>query len=367
MSPFTRLGHALLVVAALTLLGRQPAVAAAPRLAPPPAPAPRHPATVYPPPGCTTTTTTYVNLTPQALLDNTTITSTVSVAGLPPTLWQVEARTALSHTFPGDLEIYLNSPYPFDTPGTLSTRNGGSADNSFANTQWSDRAFLGVTEVSFGIGVNQPDLIPEGAMGNYRFHDPNGVWQLIVRDKATSDTGTLNGWSLHLTTLNEPYVSASQFPHNPTDQAIANPGTTTSTIQVSQAGEYLMNLTVQTVISHSASGDLTLTLTAPSGLTTTLTHERGGLLDNLYHNTTWTDSPIYSPGPVTDATYVDGQALAQVQPEGALGHFVGSDPNGTWTLTIKDSSGLNAGLLKDWSLGLYTGACQPVYLPAVQR
>jgi subtilisin-like proprotein convertase family protein len=367
MLSITRLGHALGLVAALALhFG--PTAEASRALAPLPAPR-AAPAGEEPdaPPGCTTTTTVYGAYQPAAITDNTTITSTLTVSGLHRDIWKIEAQTFISHTYPGDLSVFLISPYPFDVPGALTTGNGGTADNVFASTLWTDRAPIGVTEAAFVPNVNRPMLIPEGAMGEYRFHDPNGPWQLVVSDMADSDTGTLNGWNLAVTTLNELYIGASQFPHNATDKPIANPGTITSTIVVSNAGHYLVKLTAQTIISHPASGDLTLMLTAPNGLTTTLTHENGGVRANLFNNTTWTDSPIEGPGPVTDAPYVDGEALFQVQPEGAMGHFVGVDPNGTWTLTIRDSNPANAGLLKDWSLGVYTGYCQPLYLPALNR
>ena len=366
MPPAARLCRALLIAAVgLAVLGRPPQPAAA--SAPPAGPVPLGATTVDAPPGCTVTTTHYQDPTPVAIIDNTTFTRTLTVNGFTHNVWKVTAHTAISHTFPSDLEIYLNSPYPFDVPGVLTTRNGGTADNVFAHTTWDDDRTLGVTEVVFANGVNQPYLIPEGALGNYRFHDPNGAWQLVVRDVITSDVGTLNGWDLYVTTLNETLISASSFLHNTTDTAIASPGTTQSSIVVSGAGHYLTNVTAQTVISHSASGDLTLILTAPNGLTTTLTQENGGYLDNLYNGTDWTDAPIPPGGPVTDASYVNNVALFQVQPEGALGRFVGVDPNGTWTLTIKDANLLNTGVLKDWSLALYTGYCAPIYVPFTVR
>ncbi|MCC7360045.1 MAG: proprotein convertase P-domain-containing protein [Anaerolineales bacterium] len=366
MLPAACLRNSLLIAAAgLALLGRPPQLAAA--NTPPPERRPAAATTVDAPPGCTVTTTHYQDVTPVAIPDLNTITRTLTVSGLSYDLWKVTAYTAISHTWNADLDIYLNSPYPADLTGTLTTQNGGSADNVFSATTWDDDQTLGVTEVAFTNNVPQYYLVPEGAMGNYRFHSPNGNWQLVVRDNAGGDTGTLNRWELEITTLNELLIVDDRSYSNSVDTPIANPGTTTSNIVVSNAGHYLTNVTAQTVISHSASGDLTLMLTAPDGLTTTLTNNRGGPFDNLYNGTTWTDSPIPPGGPVTDADYSNNVVLAQVQPEGAMGRFVGVDPNGTWTLTIKDNNSPNSGVLKDWSLGIYTGYCAPVYLPVAVR
>ena len=73
-------------------------------------------------------------------------------------------------------------------------------------------------------------------------------------------------------------------------------------------------------------------------------------------------------GPLTNATYVNGVPLDQVQPEGAMGHFKGSNPNGVWTLAITDMrGGADSGSLDSWQLGVYTKQCNALYLPAVER
>ena len=109
-----------------------------------------------------------------------------------------------------------------------------------------------------------------------------------------------------------------------------------------------------------------MTLTAPNGLTTTLTANRGGAYSNLSNGTLWTDTPNVGPGPVTDADFTHG-FLTQVQPEGAMGHFVGYNPNGQWTLTIKNTSGVDTGLLDEWGVNIQTGYCTPTYLPVITR
>lgn len=358
------------VILALALGQQAPAsaaIVAEPALLPP---------SPTPPPGCFATTHSYTQPTPQAIPDKDLngITSTIHVSGLPPFTWNVTVQTAIPHTFSADLRVYLLAP---DQPGfknTLTSDNGIAAADVFSPTLWSDQAPLGVTEANLISHVNQPFLIPEGAMGAHYGHNPNGDWRLWVVDAGQGDTGTLNSWSLNVTTLPfEPPIRASQFPTDNTSHAIPNPGTLTATLNVSNAGPVLDNLTLRTSIAISDSGDLKLTLTSPTGLTTTLVNGNDLLgafngLANLFNGTLWTDDPV-GGGPVTDANPVSGQPLDQVQPEGAMRHFAGSNPNGTWTLTITDMTGdaLPQGFLNSWQLGIYTSRCDALYLPTVRR
>ncbi|MEP7357388.1 MAG: proprotein convertase P-domain-containing protein [Anaerolineales bacterium] len=64
---------------------------------------------------------------------------------------------------------------------------------------------------------------------------------------------------------------------------------------------------------------------------------------------------------------MDGDNLGQVQPEGAMRHFVGSNPNGSWRLTVTDTGGPGTGSLNSWQLGIYTSHCEAVYLPVIRR
>jgi subtilisin-like proprotein convertase family protein len=317
-----------------------------------------------PPPGCPATTYTYPVTTPIPIPDRSTITSTIPVSGLAPYIWNVTARTSISHTFPSDLNVYLLAPNEFGFRNTLTTHNGDGNDNVFANTLWSDQAPYGVTEVGFAPNTNQPFLIPEGAMGAHFAHNPNGDWKLVVQDVVTGDVGILNNWTLSITTLPFRPIGASQFRTDNTSHAITSPGTLTRTLTVNNAGPVLNYVTLQAYIPYNISGDLRIRLTSPTGLTTTLVNNRGGALADLFNGVTFTDDPV-GGGPVTDAKYQNGVALGQVQPEGAMRHFAGSNPNGTWTLTITSSGG--SGSLNSWQLGIYTGHCDTLYLPAVRR
>ncbi|NOT63026.1 MAG: hypothetical protein HOP19_22690, partial [Acidobacteria bacterium] len=91
-----------------------------------------------PPAGCTLTTTMGSNGTAQAINDNATTTSTIVIAGAGAYLWDVDALTAITHTFPGDIDMTLTSPA--GTIVTLTSDNVGSSDNVFNGTTWDDDA-----------------------------------------------------------------------------------------------------------------------------------------------------------------------------------------------------------------------------------
>ena len=190
----------------------------------------------------------------------------------------------------------------------------------------------------------------------------------MVSDVALSDTGRLNSWSLTITTLPFRPIGASRFQNSNPNLAIPQPGTITSTITVSNLGGRVDEVTVQMALPYNHSGDLDISLVAPNGLTTTLTSGNGDGLSDQFDGVTFTDDPVLSPrGPVTDANYVDGVNLQQAQPEGALGHFHGIDPNGPWRLVVHNATTGGLGILKSWQLGLHTSRCEALYLPLVLR
>jgi subtilisin-like proprotein convertase family protein len=368
-----RLGQWIAILAGLALaLGGQPpatpVTAARPVTAVPPLLPMGDFPFVPPPPGCVSAEQGRINTEAQPISDFSTLTSTLTISNALPYMWNVTALTAISHTFASDLRVYLLGPNEFGVRNTLTTNNGQGNDNVFAYTIWSDLAPLGVTEAAFLNNVVAPYLIPEGAMGKHYGHDANGIWKLVVEDAASEDIGQLNAWAVNVVTLPFAPMGASQFPSKVVNQAISNTDTITSAIVVTGAGTLLDNVTVNLVVSHTQSDELSMTLWAPTGLTTTLTSGNGFTMTNLYNGVEFTDDPV-GPfmGPVTDAAYVDGVNLGQVQPEGAMRHFAGINPNGPWRLVITDSGGTGTGTLVSWQLGIYTSHCEAVYLPAVSR
>ncbi len=129
----------------------------------------------------------------------------------------------------------------------------------------------------------------------------------------------------------------------------------TSTIVVSGASGYLLDVDMLAAVSHSFPADLDVTLTSPEGTTSTITTDNGGSNDDVFGNAAtdvrWDDDG--SGGPVTDALLLPGIPSPQpLVPEEAMGAFVGENPNGTWILTVADDAAPADGQLHRWSLEL---------------
>ena len=129
-----------------------------------------------------------------------------------------------------------------------------------------------------------------------------------------------------------------------------------STITISGAGTYLLDVDLTTAITHTFNGDLDFTLTSPAGTVVVVSTDNGSLNDNVFNGTLWDDQ---ANAPVQFAVFADLVVETPLTVEGALGAFVGEDPNGTWTLTIGDDLGLDTGTLNSWSLDLATVATAP--------
>src|SRR5206468_12115310 len=137
------------------------------------------------------------------------VSSTIPIAGLGTSICRMNVTTDISHTFNGDLDITLMSPA--GTVVTLTTDNGGGADNVFAGTVWDDKANPGgqvpyasndglVTDQTYVNGVTATPLVPEEALAAFFGENPTGTWTLTISDDSAGDGGTLNSWSIHVET-----------------------------------------------------------------------------------------------------------------------------------------------------------------------
>ncbi len=103
----------------------------------------------------------------QAILDNTTITSSMTISG-DMYVEDLMVTINLTHTYIGDLTIILYAPD--GSPLPLSVNQGGSADFT-GSWSFGITAILGAEVIS-------------------------GTWTLSIQDSAGGDTGLLSGWSM---------------------------------------------------------------------------------------------------------------------------------------------------------------------------
>lgn len=104
----------------------------------------------------------------------------------------VEVTLNITHSFDADLDVFLISPS--GTQVELFTGVGGQFNN-FTNTRLSDDA---ATPIISGTAPFTGTYRPEGLLSDFINDDAHGTWQLLIRDTAFGDVGTLNAWTLHL-------------------------------------------------------------------------------------------------------------------------------------------------------------------------
>jgi subtilisin-like proprotein convertase family protein len=127
-----------------------------------------------------------------------------------------------------------------------------------------------------------------------------------------------------------------------TPLAITDNSTTTSVIPISFNGS-VADLDLLLDITHTYDGDLSATLTSPSGVQVTLFNRIGGSGNN-YTQTYFDDeaaNSINSGSPPFTGNF---------RPLGSFSNFDNGSVQGNWTLRVTDSAGLDQGSLNSWSL-----------------
>ena len=143
--------------------------------------------------------TTFTNSTPVSIPDKPTsgfspVTSSVVVSGIGTSITDVNVRVNITHTWDADLDVFLIAPD--GTRVELFTDVGGSGDN-FTNTVLDDQA---ATAITAGTAPFTSTYRPEGSLATLNGKNPNGTWRLELTDDTSADVGTLNNWSVIITT-----------------------------------------------------------------------------------------------------------------------------------------------------------------------
>lgn len=138
------------------------------------------------------------------ILDNATVSAPVTVAGLGGLITELTVSldgadcstgvsSGIEHTFLGDLDVSLEAPD--GTTVLLANRVGGSGDN-FCQTTFDDAA---VASIVAGSAPFAGSFQPANALSGFDGRNPNGVWSLVVADRAGADIGNIRAFSLHIT------------------------------------------------------------------------------------------------------------------------------------------------------------------------
>ncbi|MEN9362281.1 MAG: hypothetical protein RL095_3816, partial [Verrucomicrobiota bacterium] len=133
----------------------------------------------------------YTNSSTLTLADPGTVNSTQVVSSIGSIL-DVNVLVNLSHTYDSDLVLTLI--HPDGTSIVLANGVGGGSDN-FTNTLFDQGA---ATLITAGAAPFTGTFRPSGDLSLLNGKDLSGTWTLRIQDKFSTDTGTLNSWSLQL-------------------------------------------------------------------------------------------------------------------------------------------------------------------------
>jgi subtilisin-like proprotein convertase family protein len=140
---------------------------------------------------------------------------------------------------------------------------------------------------------------------------------------------------------------------------IPDSGSVSSSITVSGASPVLRDVDLKTLITHTHTGDLRLTLTH-NGKTVLIKDQTSAAgpvpgaaaaWDDLWNGTVWDDGAGHDRV-ASDFNFTDNGVVTPLVPQTPLGRFIGDDPNGVWTLTIEDTDNGDTGALNGWSLDI---------------
>lgn len=137
---------------------------------------------------------------PRSLPDQSTVTSRLFFNGFGGLIGDVNVSFNITHTFVGDLELTLVSPQ--GTRVQLINHVGGGG-NDFRNTVLDDEA---PTPITTGTAPFVGRYKPSSLLSAFDGENANGTWTLEVSDTVGGDSGSLNAWSLEITTLILPPV-----------------------------------------------------------------------------------------------------------------------------------------------------------------
>jgi len=118
-------------------------------------------------------------------------------------IYDLDVTINITHTYDSDLTIWLETPW---NVRILLAMNVGTSGDNFVNTRFDDEA---ATPIGNGTppftGSFQPQELLSAADGQ----PVTGQWTLVVYDGAPADVGTINNFTLHVTSE----AAAADDPH----------------------------------------------------------------------------------------------------------------------------------------------------------
>lgn len=217
-------------------------------------------------------------VTINALGNGTPYPTTTTITGLPTTGARVKAvrLNGLSHTFPADIDIVLQSPSGQNV--ILMSDAGAGTDIVNVNLVFDDAAagILPATVVSGTFRPTNtagPDNFPAPGPGNITNVNPtlstftgnmNGTWNLFVVDDLAGDGGSLTSWSIEFEVPTAVWSPVTGLFTNPAATIPYVAGTPASTVY------FLQSPTAVTTYTYTVTNVLGTCSSAPATVTVTV-------------------------------------------------------------------------------------------------
>lgn len=321
-------------------------------------------------------------------------------------VYNVSANIRVTHTWIGDLTLKLRSPGGQIL--TLLNRPGSTATDDGVDSPVGDSSNWNNSIITFGDGAGPEAETMGGSLIDSQnicidnavcAHDPSpdtavtthtgfsafrstpaaGIWTLCAGDSVELDTGTLNYWQLTITSA-DVYTNTTTG-SIPDDGYVGGFGgagqlcraiTVASPTSATVVGNY-----IDTNLSHTWVGDLTMKLRSPSTATLTVLNRPGSTAPDdgtggVGNSANWANSVITfgdAFGPEAElmgTTLTTDQIICTTngvcshdpspdtatQPPSAFSAFNGTTAAGTWNLCMGDSALGDVGTFNRWRLYL---------------
>jgi hypothetical protein len=281
----------------------------------------------------------------------------VAVSGLPASGAGVYVQSVqingFSHTWPADIDMVLVSPS--GTATILMSDAGGSTDVVNANIVFSDAGANFPAVITSGtyklINTAGPDNFPAPGPGNITninptlasfspTGDPNGNWNLYIRDQAGGDAGSITSWSITFSIV--PTAVWTQNPASPnsmfTNTAATIPyvaGTERDVIWVKPA---VTTTYTATVSSGPCTGANNVTVTVLPRPTISVSPNPGGCAPVTL---TASGGTVYTWSPGTGLNTTSGATVVATPPSNTTYTVLGYGANGcsnTTTVAVNGTS-----------------------------
>lgn len=288
-----------------------------------------------------------VNFNPSTVdTNNTTITTTISNTGAVASgvhIFNVVATSgSVTKTYPIQLNIYNNS---FEAVTLQSPANGAVELPTTPTVSWSPVGNTSAYDIQFAEDAAFTTVV-ESAQTELTSYapsslQPSATYYWRVRPVNECGEGSYSG-PFSFTTVAMDCISKA---NNSVVNITTQPNTVTSTINIPESG-YIYSLALHLDITHSYIGDLTITLTSPTGTVIPIITEVCDSYNDI--NATFQDTG--------HAIFCDSEPNASlndiIKPQGALTDLKGELVTGTWILTVTDNYTGDGGTINSFGLDI---------------